>query len=168
MHLLTRLKAHLPTVEDLQRHPRLRPLAHRLSEPVLWHARPEGIARGVAIGVFWAFAAPVAQMLFAAAHCVWWRGNIPVAATITFITNPFTIGGWLWLAYQLGLKLPGVSVIAGSGWLASVGWPTLLGMAVFAVVGAGAGYLLAHAASRTWLGWRLMRRAQRRRALVRG
>lgn len=146
--------------ETLASHPWLKPVAHHLQEPGLWHAQHEAVARGVAIGVFWAFALPVAQILVAAAHCIWWRGNIPVAAGVTLITNPFTIGFWLWLAYKLGSLILGVApheVEAGSaaleaasasagfdvmGWLERFGWPAVLGMAIFALVGASTGYVL--------------------------
>jgi uncharacterized protein len=167
--LRERLREQMPTPDQLARHRWLRPIAHRLCEHGLWHAKTESVARGVAIGLFWAFVVPFAQVLFAAAHCVWWRANIPVAAAITFITNPFTIGGWLYLAYQVGTHfVPARAELAGAeGWLArlqALGWPTVVGMGLFAVVGAAGGYLLVHGGARLWLHWRLARRAQRQRA----
>lgn len=146
--------------ETLAAHPWLKPVAHHLQEPGLWHLQHEAVARGVAIGLFWAFALPVAQILVAAVHCVWWRGNIPVAAGATLVTNPFTIGFWLWLAYKLGSLILGVppheaaagdavldAAAASAGfdalaWLQRFGWPAVLGMAIFAVGGAAAGYVL--------------------------
>ncbi|MDW5442594.1 DUF2062 domain-containing protein [Polaromonas sp. SM01] len=146
--------------ETLAAHPWLKPVAHHLREPGLWRLQHEAVARGVAIGLFWAFALPVAQTLVAAAHCVWWRGNIPVAAAATLITNPFTIGFWLWLAYKLGSLILGLSphdmaagdaafqaATASAGfdamaWLERFGWPAVLGMAIFAVGGAATGYVL--------------------------
>ena len=146
--------------ETLAAHPWLKPVAHHLREPGLWHVQHEAVARGVAIGVFWAFALPVAQILVACVHCIWWRGNIPVAAGVTLITNPFTIGFWLWLAYKLGSLILGISpheVEAGSaalqaasasagfdvmGWLQRFGWPAVLGMAIFSVAGSAGGYVL--------------------------
>jgi uncharacterized protein (DUF2062 family) len=104
----------------------------------------------------------------AAALCVWWRANIPAAAAMTLVTNPLTIGFWLWLAYQGGATLVGGSGLAptgeaagAAGWLAAYGWPTLLGMGLFAVGGAATGYLGVK------LVWRLRvvcKRRQRRRA----
>lgn len=137
----------------------------------------EAVARGVAIGLFWAFALPVAQILVAVAHSVWWRGNIPVAAGMTLVTNPFTIGFWLWLAYKLGSLILGVSVYeAAAGdaafqataaapgfdamaWLAHFGWPAVLGMAIFSVAGSLSGYLLVKLVWR-WRVW-FKRRARR-------
>ncbi|ABE42283.1 conserved hypothetical protein [Polaromonas sp. JS666] len=144
-----RLKALLPTRETLSAHPWLKPVAHRLLDPQLWRPHHESVARGVAIGIFWAFAIPFAQFLVAAAHSVWWRANIPVAAGVTLITNPFTIGFWLWLAYQVGRPLldapPPPTVAEGAGvvaWLTSFGAPAILGMGIFAVGGSITSYML--------------------------
>ncbi|MDP3796159.1 MAG: DUF2062 domain-containing protein [Polaromonas sp.] len=144
-----RLRALLPTRETLSAHPWLKPVAHRLLDPQLWRPHHESVARGVAIGIFWAFAIPFAQFFVAAAHSVWWRANIPVAAGVTLITNPFTIGFWLWLAYQVGRPLldapPPPTVAEGAGvvaWLTSFGAPAILGMGIFAVVGSITSYML--------------------------
>jgi uncharacterized protein (DUF2062 family) len=146
--------------ETLEAHPWLKPVAHRLQEPGLWHIQHEAVARGVAIGFFWAFALPAGQILVAAVHSIWWRANIPVAAGVTLITNPFTIGFWLWLAYQLGSLIFGQSAAeAAAGdaayqaaaaapgfdalaWLAHFGWPAVLGMAIFSVAGSISAYFL--------------------------
>ncbi|WP_309681599.1 DUF2062 domain-containing protein [Polaromonas sp.] len=151
-----RLKASVPTREVLMANPWLKPVAHRLLDPHLWSLQHEAVARGVAIGIFWAFAIPFGQIVVAAAHSVWWRANIPVAAGVTLITNPFTIGFWLWLAYQLGSFLldapPHAPMPEGAdmlAWLASFGAPAILGMALFAVVGSATGYLCVK------LAWRL-------------
>ncbi len=143
-----RLKASVPTREVLMANPWLKPVAHRLLDPHLWRLQHEAVARGVAIGIFWAFAIPFAQIVVAAVHSVWWRANIPVAVGMTLITNPFTVGFWLWLAYQLGgqiLHAPPLAPLAEGAsrmaWLATLGAPALLGMAIFAVAGAAIGYL---------------------------
>lgn len=152
-----RLRNALPTREILIAHPWLKPIANRILEPKLWRLQHEAVARGVAIGMFWAFAIPMGQVIASTAHCVWWRGHIPVAAGITFITNPFTIGFWLWLAYQLGslvlggkaADLPSFEASGAMAWIAAYGAPALLGMALFATVGAALGY------GAVKLGWRV-------------
>lgn len=100
------------------------------------------------MGTFWAFVIPFAQIVVAAAHCTTrWCANIPAAAAMTMLTNPLTIGFWLWLAYQLGarvlgeplgLAMPGAD--GAPSWLAEFGWPTVLGMGLFAIGGAALGY----------------------------
>jgi uncharacterized protein (DUF2062 family) len=172
--LRMQVRASIPSHAELAQIRWLQPVAHRLTDPGLWHARPEALARGLAVGLFWAFVVPFGQIVFAAAHCVWWRGNIPIAAAATLITNPITIGGWLYLAYKVGSFFIGpagsasapVDVAAASGFLAtlqSLGWPTVLGMAIFAAAGSLGGYVFMRAGSWAWFHWRVARRARGRR-----
>ncbi|MEI8029993.1 MAG: DUF2062 domain-containing protein [Comamonadaceae bacterium] len=143
-----RFRQSLPNREVLAAHPWLKPTASRLLDPQLWRLQHEAVARGVAVGTFWAFVIPVAQMVVAVAHCIWWRANVPVAVAMTMLTNPLTIGFWLWLAYQVGgLVLGGAmpaSAPQGMGvaaWFAEFGWPTVLGMGIFSVAGSATAYL---------------------------
>jgi hypothetical protein len=160
------LRQSLPGREELVAHRWLRPVAGRLVDPRLWRLQRESVARGVAVGTFWAFVIPAAQVVVAAAHCTWWRANIPVAAAMTMVTNPLTISFWLWLAYQLGALVLGVPLAAaapqGAGaieWLTAFGWPTLLGMGLFAVGGAAGGYL----GVKLFWRWRVWARRRTRR-----
>lgn len=147
MHWTDKFKDSLPNRDSLASHPWLRPVATRLLDPQLWRPQHEAVARGVALGTFWAFVIPVAQILVSAAHCTFWRANIPAAAAMTMVTNPLTIGFWLWLAYQLGAFILGepsmtntTHDISVASWFNEYGWPTMLGMGVFAVGGAVLGY----------------------------
>ena len=146
-HWTDRFSKALPRRDALAAHPWLQPVAGRLLDPQHWRFQHEAVARGVAVGTFWAFVIPFAQMVVAAAHCTRWRANIPAAAAMTMITNPLTIGFWLWLAYQLGALVLGAPMTpltpTGGGepsWLQQFGWPTVLGMGLFAVGGAAVGY----------------------------
>lgn len=143
----------LPSKAQLAKHRWLQPLAQHLLNPRLWRLQHESVARGVAVGLLWAFLIPVAQVVMAAAHCVWWRGHIPTAAAMTMVTNPFTIGFWLWLAYQtgtaiLGTRTPAPASLENLNWdmLVSYGGPVMLGMGVFAFGTALLGYGLVKAA----------------------
>lgn len=147
-HWSDRFSKWLPDRDMLAVHPWLQPVAGRLLDPQLWRLQHEAVARGVAVGTFWAFVLPVAQIVVAAAHCSVWRANIPAAAAMTLVTNPLTIGFWLWLAYQTGALVMGAPVAADASlaegtlsWLAEFGWPTVLGMGMFAVGGAALGYV---------------------------
>jgi len=64
------------------------------------------------------------------------------------VTNPLTIGFWLWLAFQMGTLVLGepISPVTPTGdgalsWLAEFGWPTVVGMGIFAIGGAASGYV---------------------------
>ncbi|NVO04797.1 MAG: DUF2062 domain-containing protein [Rhodoferax sp.] len=169
IRLRERLHKLLPTRDTLGAHPWLQPIASRVLDPRLWRFQEEAVARGVAIGAFWAFVIPIAQMPVAVAHCSWWRANIPAAATMTLLTNPLTIGFWLWLAYQLGALVLGDAAAAlpdaGGGaaaWLAAMGWPTVLGMGLLAVSSASLGYAGVKLVSRLRVGLRRWLRKLRR------
>jgi uncharacterized protein len=164
MKWVERFRQSLPKREELAKQRWLAPIAGRILDRKLWTAQHESVARGVAVGIFWAFAIPFGQIIAAAAHCVWWRANIPVAAAITFITNPFTVGFWLYLAYKVGSLFinapPPMRLEGGAGvmqLLSSIGWPALLGMGIFAVGGAIVGYVIVKLGLRVNL-WRKMRR----------
>lgn len=146
------LQQTIPSPDSLAGNRWLQPIAHRLLAPALWCNAPEPVARGVAIGIFWAFVVPVAQIPLALLHCVAWRANIPAAAMATLVTNPLTLGFWLWLAYRFGslfvnaplqtesdLQVPATGLL---NWLLTVGWPVVVGMGCFALGGALLGYAL--------------------------
>lgn len=142
----------LPTRAALAAHPWLKPIAQHVLDPKLWRLHHESVARGAAIGIFWAFVLPAGQIVVAVANSVWWRANIPVAAGMTLITNPLTIGFWLWLAYQAGSlvldappPLPFHQMGQSGGiadYVSAVGAPAILGMGMFAAGGALAAYAL--------------------------
>lgn len=163
----------MPKRETFEQIRWLRPVAHRVLLPELWHFNRRSVPRGVALGVLVGVLIPVAQTLFAALLALPARANVPVAALTTFITNPFTTPP-LWLAaYWLGsgiLRLdratesrPIVQQVdhhAASWlqWLVSDAAPaTLVGLIVIAVVGAAIGYLLAAFGWRWWIAhkWRV-------------
>ena len=147
-----RWRSAVPSRDSLASHPWLKPIAHHVLDPKLWRMQHESVARGAAIGIFWAFVLPAGQILAAAAHSVWWRANIPVAAAMTLITNPLTIGFWLWLAYQTGSTVldapppqPFKQLGEGGGildYVSAIGAPAILGMGIFATFGAVAAYAL--------------------------
>ena len=148
----------LPNQTFLANHPWLKPWTSRWMDRALWRWHPESTARGVAVGLFWAFAIPFGQVLIAAVHCVWWRANIPAAALMTMVTNPLTIGFWLWLAYPLGSMILGQDVqpdvqwtVLPTQWVGQYLWPILMGMGVFAITTSLVGYALVKSL------WRLRR-----------
>lgn len=165
------LHRRMPARDEITGHPLLRPVARHLLSPRLWHLQHEAVARGVAIGLFWAFVMPVAQIPVTVAHCVWWRAHIPLAIAATLVTNPLTLGFWLWAAYQAGTLFvdapPLVLPSAGTGlleWLQALGKPVVVGMALFATAGATTAYLGIRLAWRAVVAWRWRARHAARQA----
>jgi uncharacterized protein len=167
---------HLPTQEQLAANRWLRPWASRLLHPALWHMNRRSVARGAAIGIFWAFLTPILQIFFAAITAMFARGNVPVAAAATLVTNPLTLAPVLYGEYKVGAWLlgthgtpppsvaPAVTEPA-SWWLASLqtigeyGTPLIIGIVVFAVAGAVITYF---AVQLVWQ-WRSIRRWRSRK-----
>jgi uncharacterized protein len=163
-----KLRDQLPTREELAANRWLGRLTLRITDRKLWRVQHEAVARGVAIGLFWAFLLPVAQIMVAAVHCIWWRAHIPSAAAATLVTNPFTIGFWLWAAYSVGGTLlgqsgsaPAIGDVGLGSWLMTVGQPAIFGMGIFALAGAALGYGL------VWLIWRANIALKKRKRRVR-
>ena len=135
----------------------LQPIAHRLTEPTIWHFNRHSVARGVALGLFVSFLLPVAQIVLAALLAGLARGNLLVAAAATLFSNPLTFPAIYYAAYKLGRFLLGGTTFAApvadgastASLLAGASLPTLLGLTILAVVTAALGYALVQ------LSWRL-------------
>lgn len=151
----------------------LRPVAHRLSHPQIWHFNRRNVARGVALGLFVGLILPIGQIVAAALLAAAARGNLLVAAVSTLITNPFTFPPIYYAAYRTGLILLSPSsgnqgaaqetssaqAAAMMEMLTSASLPTIAGLLLFAVSAAIAGFTLVH------VGWRLSLRWQWRKRM---
>lgn len=152
----------------------LRPLAHRLTHPEIWHFNRRNVARGVALGLFVGFILPIGQIVVAALLAASARGNLLVAAMATLITNPLTFPPIYYAAFRTGSFLlapvldgrsvatAGQQAQAGTmlEMLTSASLPTLLGLVLFATVSAAAGFGAVHLAWRLSLSRQWRRRAQ--------
>lgn len=174
-------KPKMPTREEMEGNKYLAPIAHRFGRSELWRFTRRSVPRGVALGLFAGFIIPVGQIFLAAFLALPIRANVPVAALLTFLTNPFTLPFWLMAANETGAFVLRVdSATTGlataeleSGRWSDFGWFQLLegvgvtafGFIVLAVVSAVVGHFLAS------LVWRLMvtrkwtRRPSRRKVL---
>lgn len=164
----------MPNREDMAKNRYLAPIAHRFLNPELWRFTRRSVPRGVALGLFAAFIIPVGQ-IFLAAFLAWpARANVPLAAAVTFVTNPFTIAFWAVIANRVGNFILRIDAAAsgivmeqaeGVWWdylvdafqLAGV---TVLGFLVLAIISSAVGYLLASGI------WRVIvaRKVSRKRA----
>lgn len=126
---------------------------------------PRGVAVGLLVGIFALI--PGVQIVGAALMCVPCRGNIPLAAAMTFLSNPATtpliLAASLWLGNLLGyhadlgtfygLYQSGAGVGEWARWLLSDAAPALVvGLFVISVVAAAIGYLLSAWFWRWWIG----------------
>lgn len=172
---------YMPTREQMARNKYLAPIAHRFLTPELWRFTRRSVPRGVALGVFSGFIIPIGQIFLAAFLALPARANVPLAALVTFITNPFTFPFWAVVANKLGGFILKIDQAATGGaaqteissgrwaWLIEmfegVGVTvlvTIFGFAVLAIVGAALGYLIA---SFTWRFMVARRRARRLRKM---
>jgi uncharacterized protein (DUF2062 family) len=174
--LRRRLQRWIPKPETVRANPSLRWLGPLLERPWLWQLSRRRVAAGAAIGIFFGFLIPVAQILLAAGAAILMRANLPVAAVSTLITNPFTFAPVYVAAYYTGSAVLGetpdekaVAVLAeGAGSLldkaADIGKPWAVGLVTFAVCGAAITWVVVNVgwiAAVRWRRWRGTRRAAR-------
>ncbi|WP_379921070.1 DUF2062 domain-containing protein [Erythrobacter sp. R86502] len=167
---------HTPTREQMAQNKYLAPIAHRFLSPELWRFTRRSVPRGVALGLFAAFIIPVGQIFLAAFLALPSRANVPLAALVTFVTNPFTLPFWLVAANKvgnltLGLDMAGPALARAEAqagaWAMIVDFfqmagTTAFGFLVFAMVAPSIGYLVAG-----WV-WRAVvsrKRARRLKAM---
>lgn len=96
------IRRNTPTREEMAKNKYLAPIAHRFLSPELWRFTRRSVPRGVALGLFAAFIIPLGQIFLAAFLALPARANVPLAALVTFVTNPFTLPFWLVVANKVG------------------------------------------------------------------
>ena len=171
---------HAPTQEDLRRSPLLKPLGKRIWASELWRFSRRSVPIAVAVGLFVGIVLmiPGLQIVGAALMAVPFRANIPVAAAMTFVSNPATTPFFIIGAIELGNRLGFHADLAAFnrlstaraplrewlGWLVSDAAPALVsGLTLIGLGFAFAGYLLSLVVWRLWIGskWRSRLHAKR-------
>lgn len=187
--MFERLRRWMPTKESVANNRWLRWMGPSLLHPRLWHLSRRGVALGAAIGVFFAFITPVAQIPLSAGFCMLLRANVPVAVVSTLVNTPPTfvpvyyaawkVGSWMLGDSTPATGAPRILVEAGGSveplpsapssapwwqrWqdaVAKAGKPLLLGALTFSVVFSLLAYTLVSA------GWHLRVRLKRRRRIA--
>jgi hypothetical protein len=170
------IRKNTPTREEMAENKYLAPIAHRFLSPELWRFTRRSVPRGVALGLFAAFIIPIGQIFLAAFLALPSRANVPLAALVTFVTNPFTLPFWMVVANRIGefflrfdaARASIANAAAQEGnWailqvIYEVGASTLLGCLILALVSPAVGYLVAG-----WV-WRAVvarKRAKRLKAM---
>ena len=156
----------MPKREELEANRFVAPFARRHE---LWRFTRRSVPRGVAVGLLVGIFAliPGIQLIGAALMCVPCRGNIPIAAAMTFLSNPATtpliLAASIFLGNRLGFHAD-VSTFyglyehgAGLGewtrWLLSDAAPALvIGLFVISTVAAAIGYVVSAFFWRWWIG----------------
>lgn len=158
--------AQMPTHEQLAAN---RYTAHFAKRQELFRFTRRSVPRGVAMGLFVGIFAmiPGIQIIGAGLMCVPVRGNIPLAAAMTFLSNPattpFILAASIWVGNHLGfhadlstfyaLYESGAGVRAWLYWLLSDAAPSLvIGLFLISLVTAAIGYLVAVWFWRFWIG----------------
>jgi len=141
----------------------------RLSHPKLWGFNRRSVARGMAIGVFFAFVIPLAQAPAAGVTALFLRSNLPVALASTLVSNPLTYAPIYYDAYRVGNALLPPSVADPAAGLPRaaadqasslhLGKALALGLTLFASLGS----LLAYATTHLLWRWLVMRRWRHRK-----
>ncbi len=167
-----------PKREDLAQSRWMRPFGQRVLHSEFWRftrrSVPRGVATGLFVGVF--FLIPGVQIVGSALLSIPFRANIPVAAAMTFLTNPattpFLLIASIWLGNRLGfhadvasfqaLYARGASVGEWVAWLFSDAAPALVsGLFLIALLSGAIGYFVAAFIWRWWTGRKWRRRALR-------
>ncbi|MEA3042172.1 MAG: uncharacterized protein QOJ53_1671 [Sphingomonadales bacterium] len=168
----------MPSREQMAQSRWIKPFGQRILHSEFWRftrrSVPRGVAMGLFVGVF--FLIPGVQIIGAALFCIPVRGNIPIAAGMTFLTNPFTTPFLIVASIPVGnlfgfhadkaaiMDLYARSAPVGDwlAWLASDAAPALiLGLFVVGVVSGVIGYFISVVVWRWWVGRKWRRRAAR-------
>lgn len=150
----------MPTREQLAESRWIRPFGQRILHSEFWRFTRRSVPRGVAIGLFVGvfFLIPGVQIIGSALFSVPFRANIPIAAAMTFLTNPFTTPFLIIASIPVGnlfgfhadktavIEMYSRSAPVGEwlAWLASDAAPALVsGLFIIALASGAIGYFLA-------------------------
>lgn len=164
-----------PKREELANSRWLRRFGGRALNSEFWRFTRRSVPRGVAVGLWVGIFAliPGVQIIGSALVSIPLRANIPVAAAMTFLTNPLTtpfllgaswfVGSSLGLGGQKGIPGRQASLEAWLGWLFSdAALATVGGLFIIASATAALSYFLSIWVWRWWAGRKWKRRALKR------
>jgi hypothetical protein len=173
------LARHMPTREELSRSRWIRPFGKRVMRSEYWRFTRRSVPRGVAVGLWVGIFAliPGVQIIGSALLSLPLRANIPIAAAMTFLTNPFTtpfllgasyfVGSGLGLGGQQGVPGRGAAVSDWLAWLFSdAALATVSGLFIIATASAALSYVGTIFFWRWWTARKWRRRANRAKAVI--
>ena len=164
-----------PRREELAKSRWLKPFGSRVMHSEFWRFTRRSVPRGAAVGMFVGIflLIPGIQIVGSALLSIPVRANIPVAAAMTFLTNPATTPFLLAASYFVGSFLgfggekgvPGREASIGEwiAWLFSdAALATVTGLFIIAVVSAALSYFISIVIWRWWTGHKWRRRGAHR------
>ena len=173
------MQRHAPSRDEVLESRWLRPFGSRIRQSDLWRFTRRSVPRGVAIGLFIGIflMIPGLQIVGAALASAPFRANIPIAAAMTFLSNPATTPFFLVAAISVGnrlgfhadlasyeaLRASGAGVGRWTSWLLSDAAPAMVsGLALIGLCAALLGYAVSLVGWRWWVGrkWRQRRIAE--------
>jgi len=135
----------------IKNHSTLKIFGDFLHRKEFWNLNRSTVSRGVAIGLFWAFIPTPFQMVFSTATAFLFRGNIAIAVSMVWLTNPLTMPPVYYACYKLGAFVMGREEIpfhfeASWEWITTqfdkIFLPLVTGSLIVAVLSAVIGYFL--------------------------
>jgi uncharacterized protein (DUF2062 family) len=166
---------HAPSREEVLESRWLRPFGERVKHSELWRftrrSVPRGVFAGLFIGIF--LMVPGLQIVGAALMSIPMRANIPVAAAMTFLSNPATTPLFLVAAIDVGnrigfhadlvsferLRASGATASQWISWLLSDAAPAVVsGLLLIGLAVSLLGYVVSLFGWRWWVGRKWRRR----------
>jgi uncharacterized protein (DUF2062 family) len=166
---------HAPTRDEMLKSRWLKPFGQRIRHSELWRFTRRSVPRGVAIGLFVGIflMVPGVQVVGAALLSAPFRANIPIAAAMTFLSNPATTPFFILAALGVGNRMgfhadlaafqelasTHASVGRWLAWLFSDAAPSMVsGLLVISIAVALAGYIVSLVGWRWWTAHKWRRR----------
>jgi uncharacterized protein len=137
------LKKYMPNPEMVKKHKSLQFLGKKLHDPNLLNLNQRSVSIAFAVGLFCAWIPVPMQMVLAAIGALYFRGNLPIAVGLVWLTNPITMPPLFYFSYLVGLwilNMPAAefslnAVLSGSLWI-----PFLTGCLILGIISSALGY----------------------------
>ncbi|MBS0287863.1 MAG: DUF2062 domain-containing protein [Proteobacteria bacterium] len=99
---------YIPNIKELK-DKELKLLGKFIHDPNLWHFNRHSVSTAFSTGLFAALIPVPFQMMLAAILSIIFRGNIPIAAALAWVSNPITTPPLLYLEYKIGTYVLGIT-----------------------------------------------------------
>ena len=165
-----RLRKLIPSRDKMREFSALRPVAHLLNRPELWHFNRRGVSGAAFVGLFSAFIPVPSQMLLAAIIAIVARVNLATSVALVRITNPSTMPPVIYCSHRvgawgLGIDVAELQVELSLDWVLAnfmaIGKPLFIGSVICGLVAGSIGFTASHFMWRN----RVMRQWRKRRRL---